>query len=147
MFCEKLNEYMDLLHCSGKEFAEYSGISEATISRYKSGTREPKPNSDDMKKICRGICSAAVKNGIDGIAYDMLLQELNSLTKPPHFDYDNLQKKLNMLCSVLSVNIADMSKSLKYDSSYISRIRSGKRKPANPQKFAHDVAKYFSGNA
>ena len=64
MFCEKLNEYMDLLHCSGKEFAEYSGISEATISRYKSGTREPKPNSDDMKKICRGICSAAVKNGI-----------------------------------------------------------------------------------
>ncbi len=146
MFCEKLNEYMDLLHCSGKEFAEYSGISEATISRYKSGTREPKPNSDDMKKICRGICSAAVKNGIDGIAYDMLLQELNSLTKPPRFDYDNLQKKLNMLCSVLSVNIADMSKSLKYDSSYISRIRSGKRKPANPQKFAHDVAKYFSEN-
>lgn len=37
-----------------------------------------------------------------------------------------------------------MSKSLKYDSSYISRIRNGKRRPANPQKFAYDVAGYFS---
>ena len=28
MFREKLNKYMELLHCSGKEFAEYSGISD-----------------------------------------------------------------------------------------------------------------------
>lgn len=143
MFCEKLNKYMELLHCSGKEFAEYSGISEATVSRYRSGARTPKANSEDMKKLCHGICAAAEKKEID-LSYKTVLSELNTLAEAVPFDYDSLQKKLNVLCTVFSVNLADMSKSLKYDSSYISRIRNGKRRPANPQKFAYDVAGYFS---
>ncbi len=143
MFCEKLNKYMDMLNCSGKEFAEYSGISEATVSRYKSGTRTPKANSEDMKKLCKGICNAAAQKGIN-LTYKAVLQELNGLAEKTSFDYESMQKKFNMLCSVFSVNLADMSKSLKYDSSYISRIRSGKRRPANPKKFAFDVARYFS---
>jgi len=143
MFSEKLNKYMELLHCSGKEFAEYSGISEATVSRYRSGARTPKANSEDMKKLCHGICAAAEKKEID-LSYKTVLSELNTLAEAVSFDYDSLQKKLNVLCTVFSVNLADMSKSLKYDSSYISRIRNGKRRPANPQKFAYDVAGYFS---
>ena len=144
MFCHKLSEYIDILGCSGKEFAEQSGISEATVSRYKSGARTPKVNSEDMKKLCRGICSIADQKGID-MSYKTVLQELNSLAAITPFDYDSLQTKFNMLCSVFSVNLADMSKSLKYDSSYISRIKNGKRRPADPQKFAFDVAEYFSG--
>ena len=35
-----------------------------------------------------------------------------------------------------------MAKKLKYDSSYISRIRSGSRKPAKPEKFAQSAAEY-----
>ena len=143
MFREKLNEYMELLHCSGKEFAEYSGISAATVSRYRSGARTPKANSEDMKRLCRGICAAAEKKEID-LSCKTVLSELNTLAEAVPFDYDSLQKKLNVLCTVFSVNLADMSKSLKYDSSYISRIRNGKRRPANPQKFAYDVAGYFS---
>lgn len=144
MFQDKLNDYMNMLNCSGKEFAQYSGISEATVSRYKSGTRTPRANSEDMKKLCRGICTAANRKGIDGISYKALLTELNGYALETRFDFDSMQKKFNLLCSVLSVNAADMSKSLKYDSSYISRIRNGKRKPANPQKFAFDAAQYFS---
>lgn len=144
MFQNKLNDYMNMLNCSGKEFAQYSGISEATVSRYKSGTRTPRANSEDMKKLCRGICTAANRKGIDGISYKALLTELNGYALETRFDFDSMQKKFNLLCSVLSVNAADMSKSLKYDSSYISRIRNGKRKPANPQKFAFDAAQYFS---
>ena len=143
MFREKLNEYMELLNCSGKEFAEHSGISAATVSRYRSGARTPKANSEDMKRLCRGICAVAEKKEID-LSYKTVLSELNTLAETVPFDYDSLQKKLNVLCTVFSVNLADMSKSLKYGSSYISRIRNGKRRPANPQKFAYDVAGYFS---
>lgn len=143
MFYEKLNEYISLLQCSGKEFAKSSGISEATVSRYKSGARTPKPNSEDIKKLCRGICSIADKKGID-ISYKALLKEFNNLAENETFDYNAMQTKFNMLCSVFPVNLANMSKALKYDSSYISRIRNGKRKPANPQKFAFDIAQYFS---
>ncbi len=144
MFCAKLNEYMNFLQCSGKEFSQISGISEATISRYKSGERTPKPHSADMEKLCQGIYAAAKIKHIETISYPSLLNELNDLAKGTAFNYDSMQKKFNMLCSVLSVNAAEMSKSLTYDSSYISRIRSGKRKPANPQKFASDVAKYIT---
>lgn len=96
-----------------------------------------------MKKLCHGICVAAEKKEID-LSYKTVLSELNTLAEAVPFDYDYLQKKLNVLCTVFSVNLADMSKSLKYDSSYISRIRNGKRRSANPQKFAYDVAGYFS---
>ena len=144
MFREKLNKYMELLNCSGKEFAEYSGISEATVSRYRSGARTPKANSEDMKRLCRGISSAASVKGLDSIVYKDILRELNSLAEAEEFDFESLREKFSMLCNTFSVNIADISKSLKYDSSYISRIKNGKRKPSKPQKFAFDVAVYFS---
>ena len=143
MFCDRLNEYMDMLGCSGKEFAEYSGLSEATVSRCRSGLRTPKANSVDMKKLCCGIYAAAVEKKIDGISYKNILREFNALAEDESFDFDNLRQKFSMLCNVFSVNLADMSQKLKYDSSYISRIKSGKRKPSNPQKFSFDVAEYF----
>ena len=146
MFSEKLNEYISLIGCTGKEFAHLCNISQPTLSRYKSGARTPKPNSEDIQKLCRGICDAANKKGIKNISYKKVLSELNLLADKAFFDFENLQTKFNMLCSVFGVNTADMAKSLKYDSSYISRIKSGKRKPANPQKFACDAAHYFSKN-
>ena len=146
MFSEKLNEYISLIGCTGKEFAHLCNLSQPTLSRYKSGARTPKPNSEDIQKLCRGICDAANKKGIKNISYKKVLSELNSLADKAFFDFENLQTKFNMLCSVFGVNTADMAKSLKYDASYISRIKSGKRKPANPQKFACDAAQYFSKN-
>ena len=145
MFCKKLNEYLNMLCCSGREFSELSGISEATVSRYKSGARMPKANSEDMKRLCRGIYTLARQKGFENISYKNILQELNALAENEAFDFTGLREKLNILCNIFSVNLADMSKSLKYDPSYISRIKSGKRKPANPQKFAIDFAWYFSG--
>ena len=145
MFRERLNEYLDMLHCSGREFAEQCEISESTVSRYKSGARVPKENSEDMKKLCRGICRLAEQRGID-MSYKSVLSEFNRLAEDEMFDYGSLQTKFNMLCSVLSVNLADMSKKLKYDSSYISRIKNGRRKPANPQKFALILAVAHSRN-
>ena len=144
MFRERLNEYMDMAGCSGKEVAKYSGMSEATVSRYKSGARTPKANSEDMKRLCRGICSAARLKGLVTITYEDIFQDLNILAEEEAFDFEGLCGRFGMLCSIFSANLADMSKILKYDSSYISRIRNGKRKPANPQKFAYDTAVYFS---
>ena len=143
MFCKKFNEYIDMLGYSGKEFSRLSGISEATVSRYKSGARIPKANSEDIKKLCRGICKAAEQKDI-ALTYNSVLRELNSSAGIAAFDYNSLQTKFNMLCSVFSVNLSDMSKKLKYDSSYISRIKNGRRKPSDPQKFAYDAAGYFS---
>ena len=41
MFSELLNDYIARLGCSGRELAEASGLSAATVSRYRSGERSP----------------------------------------------------------------------------------------------------------
>ncbi len=93
MFHEKLNEYFNLLHCSGKEFAAQAGISEATVSRYRSGARTPKPHSSDMKKICRTISAMAAnaefsKKYMFGLAVmlkkGLRLHVVHNLNRPFH---------------------------------------------------------------
>ena len=143
MFNEKLNEYMALIGCSGRELAKYSGISEASVSRYKSGERVPAPESEDLCGLCRGICAAAKAAGTEGISYDSVFDELNGIAAESAFNYEAFRIKFDMLCTALSVRISDMAKKLKYDSSYISRIRSGSRKPAKPEKFAESAAEYI----
>ena len=40
-FCDRLNLYIETLGCSAKTLSAASGISDAAISRYRSGEREP----------------------------------------------------------------------------------------------------------
>lgn len=44
---------------------------------------------------------------------------------------------------MLSINVSDLSRFLNFDSSYISRIRNGQRRPADPQGFSENVSKYI----
>ena len=53
MFGETLNKYMELVKCSGKKLSEYTGISESTVSRYRSGERVPSKGTE-LEKLCRG---------------------------------------------------------------------------------------------
>lgn len=47
-FNEKLTEYMDTLDCTAKMLSEYSGLSAATLSRYRSGERIPDACSENL---------------------------------------------------------------------------------------------------
>ena len=54
-FCEKLNEYIDKTGCTAKEISELSGISESTLSRYRSGERVPDVKSDAFDSLCKAV--------------------------------------------------------------------------------------------
>ena len=62
MFKDQLNEYMTQLNCSGRELAETSGLSPATVSRYRSGEREPKSAAEWDKLISGIVCLAAQRD-------------------------------------------------------------------------------------
>ena len=49
-FYEKLNEYISALNCTAKDIARISGISAATLSRYRSGERAPETGSEVFSK-------------------------------------------------------------------------------------------------
>lgn len=69
MFKDQLNEYMVQLGCSGRELAEVSGLSPATVSRYRSGERKPESEAERAKLI-GGIVRLAAARGIPALSQE-----------------------------------------------------------------------------
>ena len=58
-FCEILNAFIARLGCMAKDICEKSGISAATLSRYRSGERLPVLNSGSFEKLCLALAEIA----------------------------------------------------------------------------------------
>ena len=51
-FSSLLNQYIAQMNCTAKELSEKTGLSTATLSRYRSGERVP--NSEQLHKLLTG---------------------------------------------------------------------------------------------
>ena len=126
-FKEILNEYMYELQCSAKALSEASGLSEATISRYRSGERIPEAGSDNLAAMIKGLaaiaadCSAAAESDAasgrirtpnlgetaGGLTADVSAEAITArFTEAAGFDafdMDKFRVNLNVLCSTLSM--------------------------------------------
>ncbi len=146
-FNEKLTEYMDTLDCNAKMLSESSGLSAATLSRYRSGERIPDAGSENLSCLVKGIVQLAEEKGISGLTIQTVTDDFAPYVKSKNAGMENLQKNLDTLFTVLSVNISGLARSLNYDASYISRIRNGQRQPANPQQLiagiSHFVVRHY----
>ena len=60
-------------------------------------------------------------------------------------DAELFRGNLNRLLEALSVSVSDLARALNYDTSYLSRVRSGQRTPADLRGFSAEVAKYAAG--
>lgn len=58
-FSQQLNAYMELLDCTAKRLSQESGVSAATLSRYRSGERVPERDSDTFGQLCAGLARIA----------------------------------------------------------------------------------------
>ncbi|HBZ65056.1 MAG TPA: hypothetical protein DEO89_10935, partial [Lachnospiraceae bacterium] len=143
-FNTKLNEYIETLNCTAKDLSKYSGLSAATISRYRSGARIPESGSENFSNLVKGIVKIAEKEAITGITMESVTDALLPFVKTSDIDMDKFQANLNLLLNTLSVNISELSKALNYDASYISRIRNGKRQPADPQEFVCGISAFIA---
>ena len=140
----KLNKYLDEIKYSSKDLSIETGISLSAISRYRSGERTPKPNSDQLIKISEVIQNEIKNLNIKKYKDVDILEDLNNLTeKKDNFDYELFSKNFNILINEFKININDMSKYIVFDPSHISRIRYGKAKPSDPINFSTKVCKYI----
>lgn len=141
MFKDQLNGYMTQLCCSGRELAETSGLSPATISRYRSGEREPK-SAAEWDKLISGIVCLAAQRDIPALTEEAVREKLERFSPESNFDMERLRCNLNSLLVTFSISVSDLARSIDYDASYLSRIRSGQRRPADPERFASAVADF-----
>ena len=138
-FKKLLDDYMKQLDCTAKDLAENSGLSAATISRYRSGERIPEDGSEKFDRLINGIVSIAENKKIPNITVQSVSEAFSPYVRN-NVDIAHLQKNFHTLLTVVPINISDLARFLNYDPSYISRIRNGQRQPANPTEFARKIS-------
>lgn len=142
-FKDELGSYMNALGCSVKELAGVSGLSAATVSRYRTGERTPKPESSHFAALLDGLSHIAREKGVDPAAAEAARERLR-LSLGTAYEGEGLRQRLNLLIDALGFNASKLSRALNYDASYLSRVRRGQRRPARPVEFASGVASYVA---
>ena len=143
-FNEKLNEYIEILDCTAKELSRNSGISTATISRYRNGGRIPEINSDALNQLCSAIAQTAKQKQISEITDDSVKESFLNCSDIVTVNKENLRQNFNTLISVMNINISKLCRDTNYDVSTVFRFRNGSRQPSDPIKFADSIAAYVS---
>lgn len=140
-FSDLLKRYLNQAKCTAKDLSAVSGISPSALSRYRSGKRIPDP--EQVEKLIRGLVQLAKKNApeLDEIAVQ---NDFSAYLAKPELDGENIVKNLNAAIKALDIRVSDLSKALRFDSSYLSRIRTCQRRPADPDKFVIETAGYIA---
>ena len=142
-FNDVLNTYLESLNCSSKKLSKESGLSEPTISRYRSGERTPAKDSKQFKKLINALFNIAKDNGKNKYSLDKITSDFVSTFENDNFDYETFSNNLNTLITSLKINMNEMAKYIVFDPSHISRIRYGKSKPSNPIEFTNKICSYI----
>ena len=142
-FNEKLNEYITALNCTAKDLSNASGLSPTTLSRYRNGERVPEIDSEAFGQLCEGLASLSDSSDREQRKAE-IERSFYYCTDIIATDNEQFRHKLNVLVSVLNINISKLCQYTNYESSALFRIRNGSRKPSDPVKLAADIASYVS---
>ena len=141
-FCEKLNNYIEQLECSSQELANASGLSSAVISRYRNGERTPNIKSKQLENLSNGLHKISIEKKVN-LPKEEIYNALASTLSDIVIDFEQLSKNFSELVSTLNISIADLARSIGYDSSFVSRIRTGSRNPSKPKEFIESVSSFI----
>ena len=143
-FHEQLNAYIEQLDCMAKEASELSGISAATLSRYRTGSRVPDAESDAFENLCSAIAELAERKRLADITAESVRGQFMQTSDLRSRDTDRLLENFDLLLATLDVGIGRLCRHINYDASTVSRFRNGSRRPSDPEKFASSVAEYVA---
>lgn len=145
-FSDKLNEYIDLIGCTNKQLSDITGIAPPVISGYRKGNRIPKYDSNQFKNLVSGIVTLSKEKKIDTITKDNVKNNLGNFLKKENINFDLFNTNFNLLIETFKINLSDLAKYLGFDSSYVSKIKNGIRKPLIISDFANGVCKFIINN-
>lgn len=143
-FSEKLNDYIEQLSCTGKDICNLSGISAASLSRYRNGERVPEFGTKPFEDLCCALAQISAQKGKLQITADAVKKAFVSCDDFVSTDKELLRKNFNTLISALNVNLTQLCQYTNYDASAVFRIRNGSRKPGDAERFASAVASFVT---
>ena len=140
-FADVLKLYLNKMKCTAKELSAASGISASALSGYRSGKRIPEP--EQIEKLICGFVRLAGENAPE-LDEATIRDAFSAYSRKPKLDYQTIIKNLNAAIDALDISVSGLSRALRFDSSYLSRIRKGQRKPADLDKFIIETAEYIA---
>lgn len=143
-FSEKLNEYIVQLSCTTKDICNLSGLSAASLSRYRNGERVPKLGTKSFDELCYALAKIAADKEIPRITVITVKEEFMNCDDFVSADKELLRKNFNALIAALNINLTQLCQYTNYDASAIFRIRNGSRKPGDADQFASAVASFVA---
>ena len=112
--------------------------------RYRKGYRVPNVRGDHFAGLTKGLYGLLSKQDPD-ITEEEISESLKKLIDKSYgIDYDTFIDKLKQLLRGFEISNNELGRRLNYDPSYISRILSGQRRPADIRKFNANVAYYIA---
>ena len=140
-FSDRLNYYVELLGCTSSSLSKASGVSLASISRYRSGERTPAADSPQVALLAKGIAAlSAEADGVPAFDEQDVYAKLSSDASGIAIDYATFRSNLAALLEAIGFSNSELARAVSYDPSYISRIITGSRRPADVAGFIDQVA-------
>ncbi len=139
-FGNNLCDILARLGCSRKDLADECGLSRASISRYCNSQRMPRSEGRSLEQLITGIVNLAEKLQAEGLDRKTVEELLRVPDKKD--DFETIRKNFNQLTAELDVNYHKLAGWLNYDPSFLSRIRSGSRRPFDVEHFVNGVGEY-----
>ena len=141
-FCDQLNKYIKEFECSSRDLVNSSGLSSSVISRYRKGERTPFIRSKQIQQLVDGLYKIGMCKKID-LKKDDIYNSFSYALNDVSLDFKQLSKNFRDILLALDINVADVSRSINYDASLLSRIRTGSRNPSKPKTFIDAVCKFI----
>ena len=138
-FSEQLQLYMTELGVSSRELAREAGISESALSRYRSGERTPSSDEERLHRLADALIRTATVSDIPYSGEEIFRNFNGILGRGLLVPYEVYLDNLHQLLEVMGIRSNELAKELSFDPSYISRILSGKRRPAELRSFNTQV--------
>lgn len=140
-FSTQLNALMRRAQCNLTQLSEASGVSQPTISRYRSGKRRPKLHGEHIDQLAAALAQLAEQNGAGPLYASDISKQLNQALEESLEAVRELNAEhFDELVAWMGASLAELAGKLSYDASTLSRIRSGKRRPSEPVAFANALA-------
>ena len=109
-FHEKLNEYIQSIPCTAKELSDASGLSAATLSRYRSGERVPEMNAEAFHQLCSAIAQIAGDKQVQNMTKESVREGFLACSDIITVDREQLRQNFNTLIALLNINISKIGR-------------------------------------
>lgn len=142
-FATVLDAYCRALDATNREIAERCNVSPSALSRYRAGERTPEAGGEVISDLATGIAELSREQGIEDASQpDSVLSALEVALTGSRMVGMSYSKRLDALMTLLDIRNADLARSINVDPSYLSRIRSGQRSPADQRTFTENCARF-----